>query len=200
MDFYPIFLQIRGTRCLVVGGGRVAQRKVAGLLASGAQVAVVAKSLTEELKSLTGSGDIEYLGEEYKKEHLEGCLLAMVATDDEALNRRVAQDAESRRVLVNVADVPELCGFILPAVASRGALCLAVSTGGASPAAARMIREELESLFGPEWSDFLRLMALVRKKRLKDSHPSQKNKDAFTRLARSGIPRLMKEGRLVEVE
>ncbi len=200
MDYYPIFLDIRGKSCLVVGGGRVAERKVAGLLAAGARVYVAARSLTGKLKGLAEAGQIEYLGPEYRVEHLDGRVLAMVATDDESLNRRVAEEAESRGVLVNVADVPELCRFILPALVSQGPLALAVSTGGASPAAARMIREELEARFGPEWGDFLNLMALVRRKRLKEPFVPKENKDAFTRLARAGIPDLIREGRLGEVE
>lgn len=200
MDFYPIFLDIKGKTCLVVGGGRVAERKIEGLMAAGARVEVCAKSLTERLSGLMESRELAYLGDEYDSGFLDGAFLVMVATDDEPLNRRVAEDARSRGVPVNVADVPELCSFILPALVRRGPLTVAVSTGGASPAAARHIREGLESLFGPEYSRFLRLMGLIREKRLGEPGGPGENRELFTRLARAGIPELMREERMREVE
>jgi precorrin-2 dehydrogenase/sirohydrochlorin ferrochelatase len=142
--YYPVFLDLTGRPVLVVGGGPVAEGKVAGLLAAGANVTVVSPIVTPRLAGWAAAGRIEHLPRAYRDGDLAGRRLALVATGDPAVSGAVAAEGRDRGVWVNAADEPARCDVILPAVIRRGRLVVAVSTGGASPAAARAIREELE--------------------------------------------------------
>jgi precorrin-2 dehydrogenase len=144
--FYIACLKLKGRRCLVVGGGAVALEKVRGLLECGARVTVVAPRIEAELLDLP----VRLVEGRYRTEDLEGHFLVVAATDDTDLNRRVFADAEARGMLCNVVDVPELCSFILPAVHRQGPLAVAVSTGGASPALAKRLRDDIARVVGPE--------------------------------------------------
>jgi len=156
---YPIVLNLSGRCVLVVGGGEVALRKARALADAGAHVRVVAPTL---VAGFTEDGRFECLAARYEKRHLEGARVAVAATDDEAVNRQVAQDARAAGVLVNVVDRPELCDFIVPAQVRRGDLLIAISTGGAAPALAKRLRERLEKEFGPEYSTYLAVLREVR--------------------------------------
>jgi len=160
--YYPLFLDLADHPCLVVGGGPVAEGKVAGLLAAGARVTVVSPTVTARLAGWAAEGRLIYLGREYRVGDVDGQRLALVATDDAAVTRAVVADGRARSVLVNAADEPARCDFILPAVIRRGRLVVAVSTGGASPAAARAIREELESYLTEEHAALVELAAEAR--------------------------------------
>lgn len=162
MAYYPIFVEMKDRPCLVIGGGREAQRKVNGLLAAGARITVVAPKLTGSLEQLLAAGDIECLQREYQEGDVEGYEVVMVATDDGAINAEVAAEGKRRRVWVNAADDPTNCDFILPAVIRRGAITLAASTGGASPALARRLREELEAYLTEEMPALADLLREVR--------------------------------------
>ena len=132
--FYPMFVDLEGRRCLVVGGGPVATEKVEKLLLHGAVVRLVTPAMTNELAAMVASGDVaEHRPRAYLPEDLDGCLLVIAATNLDAINRMVWQDAEARGLLCNVVDVPPLCNFIVPSIVRRGELALAISTGGASP-------------------------------------------------------------------
>jgi precorrin-2 dehydrogenase/sirohydrochlorin ferrochelatase len=148
---HPVFLDLAGEPVVVVGAGAVAERKIAALLESGARVTVIAPKATPRLLALAEGGEVRLLARPYGPGDLAGCRLAYVATDDPEVSRAVRAEATALGVWLNVADQPELCGFIAPAVVRRGDLTLAVSTGGASPALARWIRERLEADFGPEY-------------------------------------------------
>lgn len=163
MSYYPIFLDLKGRPCLVVGGGEVAQRKVASLTEAGARVRVVSPSLTPELRSLAENGEIEHQPRPFSSGDLQGVFLAIAATDDPKVNRQVAEAARRAGVLVNVVDEPSQCDFIVPAVLRRGELVIAVSTGGLSPALARRVREELERSFGPEYARLAELVSHLRR-------------------------------------
>jgi precorrin-2 dehydrogenase len=143
---YFACLDLNGRDCLVVGGGTVAHEKASGLLASGARVTVVAPQVSAEVASLP----VELLRREYRASDLDRRRLVIAATSDEEVNRRVFGDAEERNLFCNVADVPDLCSFILPAVHRQGPIALAVSTGGASPALAQWLRDRFASQIGPE--------------------------------------------------
>jgi siroheme synthase-like protein len=160
--YYPLFLDLADHPCLVVGGGSVAEGKVAGLLAAGARVTVVSPTVTARLAGWAAEGRLVYLAREYRAGDVDGQRLALVATDDAAVTRAVVADGRARSVLVNAADEPAHCDFILPAVIRRGRLVVAVSTGGASPAAARAIREELESYLTEEHAALVELAAEAR--------------------------------------
>lgn len=187
MRYFPIQLDIRGRRCLVVGGGGVGTRKVKSLLACGARVTVVSPAATEELRVLAGQGQITLQLREYATEDLQGVFLVIGATDDENLNRRVSEDAERSNLLCNIADRPEKCNFILPAVVQRGDLVITVSTSGQSPALAKKLRQDLQAQFGDEYAVFLELLGAIRKRLLAEAHAPEAHKPIFERLVHSDI-------------
>ena len=186
-SFYPILVDLQGKSALVVGGGKVAQRKIETLLEHGAAVQVVARDLTEELERLRTGKRIEFLGFEFSETFLERAFLVIAATDDASLNRRVSQAAQHRGLLVNAVDQPADCNFIVPSVLSRGDLLIAVSTSGKSPAFARKVRVELEQHFGEEYGFFLNLMGNLRKEILRVGLSQEENKSAFEELVNSDL-------------
>lgn len=159
---YPIVLDLRGRSCLVVGGGPVAERKVEGLLETGAAVTVVSPRLTPRLRDWIGRRRCRYLAREYRARDVTGRTVVLVATDDARVTARVQRDAGRLGVLVNAADDPTRCDFFLPAILRRGGLTVAVSTGGASPALARAVRDELERLVPESYALLLEVVAGVR--------------------------------------
>ena len=169
--YYPVFLDLRGRRVVVVGGGAMGEEKVTRLLPYGAQVVVVSRDVTDEVSELADDGRIEWTRRPYRRGDLEGAFVAIVAdTSDDAVNHAVSEEARERNVPLNVADVTHLCTWITPSVARRGEVIVATSTGGASPALARRFREilngecRLESRH--ELMDFADLAPLLSEARL----------------------------------
>jgi len=191
--FYPILVDLQGKKALVVGGGKVAQRKIETLLEHGATVQVVAKELTASLEELRRAGRIEFLGEEFSETFVDGVFVVFAATDDAALNRRVSRTAQQRSLLVNAVDQPADCNFIVPSVLSRGDLVIAVSTSGKSPAFARKVRVELEQSFGEEYGLFLNLMGNLRKEILRLGLSQEENKSTFEDLVTSDLLTAIRE-------
>jgi precorrin-2 dehydrogenase/sirohydrochlorin ferrochelatase len=150
--FYIACLRLKGRRCLVVGGGDVGLEKVEGLLACDADVTLVAPEAHPALIELALEGSITWVRREYESPDLEGCLIAIAASDDTDVNIRVFDDAEHRAMLVNVVDVPPLCNFILPAIVRTGPLAVAISTAGASPALAKRMKREIGEQFGEPYA------------------------------------------------
>jgi len=159
---YPISLVLDGKTVLVVGGGEVATRKVMGLAPCGARLIVVSPELCPELRELCEAGVCSWVEKTYDTSDLSGVELVFACTDDEATQKRVSADAAERKLLVNVADRPELCSFFLPSVLRRNNLSIAVSTDGSSPLTARLIRESLEKHVDDEIGDYLDLLQLWR--------------------------------------
>jgi len=151
-DHYMACLDLNGRDCLVVGGGKVGHEKIAGLLACGARVTVVAPEISDEVAALS----VETIRRDYRASDLDSRRLVIAATSVEEVNRRVFADAEERNLFCNVADVPELCSFILPAVHRQGPVVVAVSTGGASPALAQLLRDQFASQLGEEHESLAR--------------------------------------------
>jgi uroporphyrin-III C-methyltransferase/precorrin-2 dehydrogenase/sirohydrochlorin ferrochelatase len=145
MNYLPVFFRLEGRDCLVVGGGKVAARKVAMLRRAGARISVVAPRLCDELRKLRDSDRISHRDREFRGEDIEGMVLVIAATDNETVNRQISILADKQRIPVNVVDTPELCSFIVPSVVDRSPVQVAVSTGGASPVLARLLRARLES-------------------------------------------------------
>jgi siroheme synthase-like protein len=150
--FYIACLRLSGRTSLVVGGGEIGLEKVEGLLACGGDVVLVAPQAHEALQELAAEGSIVWHQREYQAEDLDGCLIAIAATDDTEVNIQVFNDAEQRAMLVNVVDVPPLCNFILPAIVRTGPLAVAISTAGASPALAKRMKREISELFGEPYA------------------------------------------------
>jgi siroheme synthase-like protein len=193
MGSYPVVLDLGGRPVLVVGGGAVAERKVEGLLAAGAAVTVVSPRVTQPLARLFDEGRISVRFRAYRPADLRGWTLVLAATDDRALNAAVAAGARKRRIWVNAADDPEHCDFILPSVLRRGSLLVSVTTGGRSPALARVVREELERLFGSDYALLTDLAGDVRRElRARGETPTA---EAWTRALRGDVRRLVAAGR-----
>jgi precorrin-2 dehydrogenase / sirohydrochlorin ferrochelatase len=173
---YPIMLRLEGKRVVVAGGGKVAERKVTGLLGTGASIIVISPNATENLRGLAENGMIQWIEKLFDKEDIEGAFLIYAATNDFELNQYV-KAAASDQQLVTIADDPEGSDFHVPSHIVQGRLSIAVSTGGASPTLARKIREQLESQFDERYEDYLEFLYLARKRVLKEvNDPSRKRK------------------------
>ena len=162
MSYFPIYLDMAGRRCLVVGGGAVAERKIANLLEAGAKVTVISPDATETVASWSKNNSIQFLARHYQRGDVKGHELVFVATNDGSVNAQVHQDGKEDGVWINAADDPNHCDFILPSVLRRGDLTVAISSGGNSPALARTIREELEIYFTQEYEQLAALAADAR--------------------------------------
>lgn len=200
MKYFPVMLAVEGRRVLVVGGGKVAERKVETLLEYGAEVLLVSREVTPALQALAESGRIHYLGQAYEPSCLSGAFLAVAATDDAELNHVVSEDAQARGILINAVDQPADCTFILPSIVKRGDLVLAVSTSGRSPATAKRIRRSLETLFGPEYALFLRMMGCIREAVMALGLTQEENSRVFHELAGSRALEAIGRGAWPEVE
>jgi precorrin-2 dehydrogenase/sirohydrochlorin ferrochelatase len=187
---YSISLNLEGAKCLVVGGGNVAFRKVESLMASGATVKVVSPEVASEIDALDG---VEIIRRKFRVDDLEGIFLVISATDNREVNEQVADAARERGMLVNVVDVPDLCNFYVNAQVRRGDLTISVSTGGASPAMARRIREELEDRYGAEYAEFLSLMREYRPAIIDAISDLERRTVIFKKLANAGIEKILRE-------
>ena len=162
-DLFPMFLKLEGRQCLVVGAGKVGEPKIGGLLESGAHIRVVALDASPIVRQWARSGKIDLELRPFVADDLDGAFLAVVATNSRTLNERVYHEAQRRRVLCNVVDVPDLCDFFYPAVVRRGDLQIAVSTAGQSPSLAQKIRQQLEKQFGPGYAPWVTELGETRR-------------------------------------
>lgn len=185
--YYPLFLDISRRRCVVVGGGSVAERKVERLLACGARVEVVDRRLTPALAAMKAEGVIVHHDADYDEAQLRGAFLVIGATDSDTVNERIARDARALAIPVNIVDDPLRCDFILPSVVERGDLLIAVSTGGKSPALAKRLRKELEEAYGPEYGVLIEILGELRGKVMDGGRSSDENSKLFEAVVRSDI-------------
>ena len=183
MTYYMACLDVRDRDCLVVGGGRVAAEKVNGLLQCGAAVTVVATEIEPELRS-SGAAIHE---RRFTDSDVVGRFLVIAATNDRRVNAAVSSAAERRNTLCNVADDPELCNFILPAVVRRGPIVVGVSTGGASPALAQRIRDDVDGLIGPEHAELADRLAALRPWAREALPTYEARRDYFRRLVAEAL-------------
>ncbi len=196
MKTYPVNLVgLENERCLVIGGGAVAESKVIGLMAAGARPIVISPALTPHLAALATAGQIEHQPRAARPQDVAGAFLVIVATDDPALNRQMWSAARQQGALVNVVDVPLLCNFYVPAVVRRGDFVLSISTGGAAPALAARTRQKLEAHFGPEYETLAAWCAAIRPALLAACpHPTER-KDRWYALVDSPVLPLLADGR-----
>ena len=200
MKYYPVNLDLRGRRCVVVGGGQVAERKTLSLLEAGADVTIVSPSLTPKLTDLVASGKLQQVPVSYQEAHLAGALLVIAATNDLAVNRAVALFCRKKGVLVNVAAPPEESSFIVPSVVERGDLVIAVSTSGASPALAKSIRRKLEQQYGAEYELLLTRLAGVRKRLLEEVGSETGRRQVLEAIVDSNVLELLRKGNIHEAD
>ena len=193
MRYYPVNLDIRNRNCLVVGGGDVGTRKVMTLLDCGAMVIVVSPAVTEKIEALSNKGLIKLERRGFEPTDLDQMFLVIGATDNPELNRQIHTGAERLGMLCNIADRPEVCNFILPAIVNRGDLIIAISTSGKSPAFAKTMRKDLEKKFGTEYAKFLTLMGGIRTKLLSEDHEPEAHKHLFENLIKRDVVALIKQ-------
>jgi precorrin-2 dehydrogenase / sirohydrochlorin ferrochelatase len=161
---FPMFLKLSGRPCLVVGAGTIAESKIASLLEAGARVRVVAPEATPQVRSWAQSNAIEWHRRPFQPDDLDGMFLIVAATSSTELHERIFAQATRRGVLCNIVDVPAFCDFYYPSVVQRGALQIAISTAGQSPALAQRLRKQLEDQFGPEYEEWLAQLGGAREK------------------------------------
>jgi precorrin-2 dehydrogenase/sirohydrochlorin ferrochelatase len=194
MRYYPLFLDLTGRQVVVAGGGRLAERKVRQLLSCGARVTVISPTVTPRLRNWHRQQVILWRPRRYKRGDLRGAWLVISASDDAAVNRRAAQDATRRRTLANIVDDAAISTAITPAWIRRGALVMAFSTGGASPALARQLRLTLGKTMGRDYAAYVALLARLRRqvhRRVKDSATRQR---LMRRLVRADLLPLIRSG------
>jgi precorrin-2 dehydrogenase/sirohydrochlorin ferrochelatase len=174
---FPMFLKLSARPCLVVGAGAVAESKVASILDAGGRVRVVAPEATAQVRDWAQANTIEWHQRPFKPDDLDGMFLVIAATSSTELHERIFEEATRRGVLCNIVDVPSLCDFYYPSVVQRGALQIAVSTAGQSPALAQRLRKQLEDQFGPEYEEWLAELGEARDKlHATDMDPDQRKR------------------------
>ncbi len=183
--YYPAFLDIEGRKCVIVGGGEVAARKAKALAQAGGLVKVVSPEVCRRVSELAEKGLVELLQRRFRARDLDGAFLAIASTDDRKVNEKVFAAARRKRVLVNVVDSPAQCDFIVPSVVSRGAMSIAISTSGVSPALARMMRQELQKRYGRGYARFLSVMGKARGTIVRKVSDERKRRRIFRALTNS---------------
>lgn len=165
MTYYPICLDLKDKKCVVVGGGEVALRKVKSLLEAEAKVVIISPEIIFGIRELIDKNKITYLKQEYKSDDIaEDTFLIIAASNNKQLNAQIANEAKRLNLLVNVVDAPDLCNFIIPAILRRGDLIISISTSGKSPALAKKIKEDLRSIYGVEYEALVDLLGNLRHK------------------------------------
>jgi precorrin-2 dehydrogenase/sirohydrochlorin ferrochelatase len=200
MGFIPIFLKVDGKQCLVVGGGKVAQRKVETLVAAGAAVTVVSPDFTAALAEYADSGRISTIRRVYQEGDMVGHALVYAATGDPDLGLHLFEEAARLNILINVADAPDFCSFIMPSVIRRGRLQIAISTEGASPALGRSLRQRMETWLGDELEVLLEVMAAARDWLKRHESDAAIRRRKLNALASSDLDGALRRGDLEAVE
>jgi len=195
-SLFPMFVKLAGRRCLVVGGGPVAEGKVEGLLASEATVVVIAPEVTEKIAAWARKQRLTRHAREFQPSDLDGSFLVIATTGVDAVNKSVFGEADARGILCNAVDEPERCHFYYPAVVRRGPLQIAISTGGLSPSLASRLRQELEEQFGPEYARWIEELGALRQKAFARRVDPRRRTRLLQRLAsRQGYERFLRTER-----
>jgi precorrin-2 dehydrogenase/sirohydrochlorin ferrochelatase len=164
MRLFPLFLKLRGRRCLIVGGGKISEGKIAGLLPTGAKIQVVSPEVTPQIAAWHRGRRLRWMKRKYQQADLRGVYAVIAATSSNAVHRAIYREAQKRGILCNIVDVPELCDFYYGSVVQRGDLQIAISTAGASPSLAKRLRKKFEDEFGADYAEWLKALARERHK------------------------------------
>ena len=198
MDYLPIFFKLPGQSCLIIGGGAIAARKTAALRQAGGKVTVVSPAICDPLRELAAAGEIEWREKEFAQPDVAGYCLVVAATDQRSVNEAVSQAAQARNIPVNVVDCPELCSFIFPAIIDRSPVIAAVSSGGASPVLARLLRMRLETLIPPGYGALARLAERFRDRVKQAITPADQRRRFWEKALQGRIAELVFAGRETE--
>jgi len=160
--FYPVFLNLTERRCVIIGGGQIAEGKISKLLDSGAKIIVISPDATQGIRGFAERGQIELDLRKYQEGDLQGAFLAIAATNDRVVNQEIFEEAEKQGILLNAVDDMPRCSFIAPSIVEKGPVTVAISTGGASPALARKLREKMEVSSALDWADATSVLSKAR--------------------------------------
>jgi precorrin-2 dehydrogenase/sirohydrochlorin ferrochelatase len=200
MNIYPIGLCIDDKKCVVIGGGKVAERKVRSLIDSKAKVKVVAPGITPYLRKLVSRKQITYVCKKFSDSDISNAFLVIGATDNSVVNKRISETALKKNILVNIIDVPELSSFYVPACVKRGDLIISISTSGKSPVLSSEIRRQLEKIYGPEYAKLTNILGKLRCE-VKSKYPSRADKKKiWKRLVKSDVIKLIKAKKYKELK
>jgi precorrin-2 dehydrogenase/sirohydrochlorin ferrochelatase len=200
MSHYPVCLNINNRNCVIVGGGKVAERKALSLLEAGGLIKVISPKVTNKLAKLAEQGQVSWVKREYQGSDLKQAYLVIAATDKRELNYQISQDAKRKGVLVNVVDELELSDFITTAVVKRGKLIISVSTSGACPALARWIKQELEEKYSIAYGRLLEILEKARLKVKASVEEESARQQVIDKLINSETISLAKSGKYEELE
>lgn len=167
-SYYPIFLNLKKRLCLIIGGGQVAERKAVILIKCGANVRVIAPSITKRLIALEEKGKLEIIKRDYKKGDLEGAFIVFAATDKKEVNRQIKKDAEEMGIIANIVDDPDFCDFIVPSMVKKGPVTIAISTSGTLPMFARVFKEKIKQVLTEDHIKYVKKIGRLRKIILKE--------------------------------
>jgi len=202
MKYYPVFLNLKGVKAVVVGGGRVAERKIAALLKAGALVKIISPAITKTLEKYKKQGLVSHIKREYRQGDLKDAFIVIAATSSRTTNVTIEIESINLPRLINVVDTPSMGNFIVPSIVNRGHLTIAISTEGCSPALSKAIRKELEEIYGSEFSHYLKFVESIRKqamKKIKESGDREKflkslaSEEIFRTLRKHGVKTAVKK-------
>src|SRR3982074_1444666 len=182
-SLFPLFVKLDGRQVLVVGAGRVGEPKIRGLLPTGAKIRVVAREASEGVRKWGRNGEITVEERDFLLSDLDQVFLVVVATSSRELNQQIYREAQARRILCNIVDVPEQCDFYYPAVVQRGDLQIAISTSGQSPSLAQKLRQQLERQFGPGYETWVAELGETRRLILASDLARERKQDLLHSLA-----------------
>ena len=191
--YYPIYVELHEQPCIVIGGGKIAEGKVEGLLTAGAQVTIISPSLTSHLHTLVEQNKVAYISRTYQHGDLADAFMVICATDQTEINHQVWQEASTNRQLVNVVDDTPRCNFIAPAIFRKGDLNIAISTGGKAPALAVRLKERLQKEIGPQYERFLELSGQLREPLARNIPDFETRKKLWYELVDSDILELLSQ-------
>ncbi len=194
MRYYPIFLDLKNKKAVVIGGGSVAERKAITLISCSADVCVISPDITPRLRELAKKKKLRYVKKRYEDKDIKDAFLVVAATNNREANKAVFAAAKKYKCLLNIVDKPDESNFIVPSLISRGDLTIAVSTGGKSPALSKQIRKELQQRYGKEYEIFIKAMGRVRERVLRSVSSEKARRQIFTKLAKSNIISLLNKG------
>jgi siroheme synthase-like protein len=175
--FFPMMVNLAGRKCLVVGAGKIAAEKIAGLMGHGPEITVVSPRAVAEIRKQARARKLKWIRREFSAKDVKGVFLVIAAANSNAVNAAVFRACKKNGILCNAVDDPENCDFFYPAVVRRGALQIAISTNGLSPALASRLRKELEQQFGPEWKDWVEHLGAARRKLLAGKKPANQHRE-----------------------
>lgn len=193
--YYPINLILKGRKCLVIGAGAVAERKIRRLLECGARITVVSPEVTAGVRAMAKKGAVALKKRKAVLKDLRGAYLVIAATADRAANTMAYSYCNKNGILINVVDRPKECTFIVPSILKRGDLTISISTDGVSPTLARSIRIELQRKFGREYAQFLRMLKTIRPRALERIKSMRSRKAFFQKAVRSDVMELLRRNK-----